>query len=202
MKHLLLAIGLFSFTTALQAQDEENNKDETKKGFRKENLYIGGGINVGAGTGSFAIGLIPEVGYSITKWLDGGISFNLNYVSQNGVYDINGFGPYRIRSFNYGGGPFVRVWPFNFLNITVQPEYNWISSKQEYQPTGQRGKYNFQAESLLIGIGYGSREVGNQLSYFNIMVDVLHNVYSPYRDEANRGRPILRTGFGFYLGRR
>lgn len=192
---------LFLSLNTSWAQDEKE-ATETTSGFRKENIFIGGGINVGAGTGSFAIGIIPEVGYSITKWLDGGIAFNLNYVSQNGIYDNNGQGPYRVRNFNYGGGPFIRIWPFDFLNIAVQPEYNWISSRQEFQPTGSRGTYNFKAESLLIGIGYGSREVGNQLSYFNIMVDVLHNINSPYRDEANRGRPILRTGFGFYLGRR
>jgi hypothetical protein len=201
MKKTLLITALVLLAGAASAQEEKEKKDDNG-GFKKNNIFIGGGINVGAGTGSFAIGIIPEVGYSITKWLDGGISFNLNYVSQNGVYDNSGFGPYRIRNFNYGGGPFIRIWPFNFLNISVQPEYNWITSRQEFQPTGQKGTFNFKAESLLIGIGYGSRDVGSQLSYFNIMVDVLKNINSPYRDEANRGRPILRTGFGFYLGRR
>ena len=200
MKKTLLIAGILLCLNAFA--QEENKTGDTKGKFNKNNIFIGGGINVGAGTGTFAIGIIPEVGYSITKWLDGGIAINLNYVSQNGIYDNNGFGPYRVRNFNYGGGPFVRIWPFHFLNVAIQPEYNWISSRQEYQPTGQKGTYTFKAESLLVGIGYGSREVGNQLSYFNIMVDVLKNINSPYRDEANRGRPVLRTGFGFYLGRR
>src|SRR5688572_1007154 len=164
MKRTLFISLLVLCVNAAFTQDEKDTTN-TKGKFNKNNIFIGGGINVGAGTGSFAIGIIPEVGYSITKWLDGGIAINLNYVSQNGVYAENGSGPYRIRNFNYGGGPFIRIWPFNFLNIAVHPEYNWITSKQEYQPTGVKGNFTFKSESLLIGIGYGSRDVGSQLSY-------------------------------------
>ena len=129
MKKILLGVAALTCFTRLFAQDEK--KDERKGQFKKENIFIGGGINVGAGNGSFALGIIPEVGYSITKWLDGGIAFNLNYVSQNNVFDNLGYGPYRVRNFNYGGGPFLRVWPFDFLNIAIQPEYNWTKSKQQ-----------------------------------------------------------------------
>lgn len=199
--HKLMFAALLLFSGGVFAQDETATDEPEKGKFKKENIFIGGSLNLGLSSGGFAVGIVPEVGYSITRWLDAGLVFNLNYASQNNVYDNFGDGPYQVRDFNYGGGTFVRIWPFQFLNISVQPEYNWIRSSQEYQPTGYKGTYTFKAESLLVGIGYGSRQVGSSQTYVNIMVDVLKNPYSPYRDQANRGRPIIRTGFGIYLGR-
>lgn len=152
-------------------------------------------MNLGIANRSFNVGLNPEVGYSIAGWLDGGVSVNINYFSQN----ASEFSSTRFRNFNYGGGPFLRLWPVSFLHIQVQPEYNWISSSQKNVLTGQTGTYNYQAGSLLVGVGYGTRVIGSHYSYITLMIDVLQNINSPYRDQYNDPLPVFRAGFGLYL---
>jgi hypothetical protein len=198
MKKILLALTLTLLTGMLWAQKEQPEK---KTGFKKENLYIGGGLNIGAGSGMFAIGVIPEVGYSLTNWLDVGIPFNLNYQTQR-LQDFNGSVYAKYRAFNYGTGMYLRIWPVDFLHITVQPEYNWIKLTQIDVFSNQKQSYTYNAESFLVGIGYGSREIGNRFSYLTVMIDLARNINSPYRDQYNHAKPFLRTGVGFYLGRR
>jgi hypothetical protein len=175
-----------------------NNTDESpsyESGFKKENLFLGGNIALGFGTYSFNIGVNPEIGYSVSKWLDAGVGVNLNYNSQ--TYD---YGTYqtKYKNFNYGGGVFARAWAFPFLFFQVQPEMNWIqSSASSTGATSNSG--TFQSTSLLAGIGYGSRMVGSHYSYITLMVDVLNDVNSPYRDYYGNAYPIFRAGFGFYL---
>jgi len=199
MKSILLISGLLLFTSMAVAQDEEENPVDFGSGkFRKDNIFIGGSLNVGFGNGSFAIGGVPEIGYSITKWLDAGVAFNLNYQTQR-VDDFTGATVGRIRAFNYGSGVFARIWPVNFLHVMVQPEYNWIKVTSIDETSNQKSAQTYKAESLLVGVGYGSREIGSRLSYITVMIDVAKNINSPYRDGFNRAQPIIRTGFGFYL---
>lgn len=198
MKKILFIASLFMFASPSFAQDEEGDENGTTTGFKKENLYIGGGLNLGGGNGSFTIGVLPEVGYSITKWLDAGISFNVNYQTQR-VEDFYGNVFAKYRATTYGTGAFIRIWPLNFLHVTVQPEYNWMTINQIEVTNNQKTTYKSQAESLLIGVGYGSREIGRQLSYLTIMIDLARNINSPYRDQNNHAQPVFRTGMGFYL---
>lgn len=189
---LFLLIGFSSFAQ----QDEE--VDERKGKFKRENMFFGSSLNLSLGNRFFNVGINPELGYSLNKWLDAGVSLNINYFSQNATE----FSNTRFRNFNYGGGTFFRIWPVNFLHIQVQPEYNWISSSQKNVITGQSAKFNYSAESLLVGIGYGSRVVGGQYSYVTLMIDVLQNINSPYRDQFNDPLPVFRAGFGVYLNRK
>jgi hypothetical protein len=171
--------------------------DEQKGKFKKENIFLGSGLNLGLGNHSFNVGINPEIGYTITKWLDGGIAFNVNYFSQN-AYDYGG--TTQFRNFNLGGGPFVRIWPISFLYIQAQPEYNWITSSQKDVSTGLSGTFHNNVGSLLVGIGYGTRILGSHYSYFSLLMDVLPNRNSPYRDlYSNDPLPVIRAGFGFYL---
>jgi hypothetical protein len=48
----------------------------------------------------------------------------------------------------------------------------------------------------LAGIGYGTRSE-NGMTYFSVMIDLLKNPNSPYRDGFNRADPIIRAGFAF-----
>lgn len=175
-------------SSVLFAQDEE----EKKGGFKKENIFIGTAINLGFSSGVFQIGANPEIGYSITKWLDAGISTNLNYTS----YRYTG---YSDRVFNYGGGSFVRIWPVKFIFLSALPEYNFITITRKYTTGSASIKEKFNAGSLLLGAGYGNRIVGQSYSYFAIMFDAMNNTNSPYRDAENRALPIFRAGFAFYL---
>lgn len=178
------------------AQSDE--VDENKGKFKRENVFFGSSLNLSLGNRFFNIGINPELGYSVTKWLDAGVALNINYFSQN----ASEFSSYRFRNFNYGAGTFLRVWPVNFLHLQVQPEYNWISSSRKEVISGQTDKFKLNAGSLLVGIGYGSRMVGSQYSYVTLMIDVLQNINSPYRDQFNDPLPVFRAGFGMYLNRK
>src|ERR1700754_5209673 len=76
----------------------------TGTGFRKENLFVGGGLGLGFGSYDFNVGINPEVGYSLTRWLDAGIVGNFNYTSIRA--DPNYNDNIRQRQFSYGGGLF------------------------------------------------------------------------------------------------
>jgi hypothetical protein len=177
-------------TSLLFAQEEE----ERQGGFKKEKIFIGSALSLAVTGDVFQIGATPEIGYSLTKWLDAGITFNINYSSYRYPYFTDQY-------LNYGVGSMVRIWPINFLFISAIPEYNWIDITRKYVDNNipsQKDKFN--AGSLLVGAGYGSRVVGQAYSYFALMFDALNNKYSPYRDAQGRAIPIIRAGFAIYLG--
>ena len=182
---LLLALCI-SFS--LCAQEEEKKQG----GFKKENIFIGSALNLGFSSGIFQLGANPEIGYSITKWLDAGISTNINYTSLR-------YTGYSNRVLNYGAGTFIRIWPARFLFLTALPEYNRINVTTKFTNNNATVKEKFNAASVLLGAGYGTRIVGRTYSYFSIMFDALKNINSPYRDGENRALPIIRAGFAFYL---
>lgn len=197
MKNLKTLICCILLLTTIGSFAQENDVDEQKGKFKPQNIFMGGGIGLGFGNHSFNAGIAPEIGYSITRWLDAGLAFNINYYSQN-ASDFGG--SVQFRNFSYGGGPFVRVWPVNFLFLQAQPEYNWTTSSQKDVITGQTGTYHNNVGSVLVGVGYGTRVLGSHYSYLTIMIDVLQNRNSPYRDVyTNDPLPVFRAGFCFYL---
>ena len=181
---LMLTVSLFSF-----AQNEDDEKD---KGFKRDQLFIGSGLNLGFFNG-FILGLNPEVGYSLNRFIDVGIGTNVNLITQN---DPNS--PTTYRQLTLGGGPFVRIWPVNMLFIGGQFEYNSIRYSVK---SGGDIVYreNRTAPSILVGAGYGNRTIGGNQFYTSIMVDVLRNPNSPYIDSYRRLQPVFRTTFLFYL---
>lgn len=192
MKKLCLILAIVGGYFQAVAQ---STMDETGRGFKKQNSFFGANLNLGFANRSFNIGINPEFGYSVTRWLDAGIAGNFNYFSQN----ASDFSSIRYRNINYGAGIFARVWPVNFLFLQIQPEYNWVNSAQKNVVTQQVFKYNYSAESLLLGIGYGTRMIGSRYTYFTLMMDILQNPSSPYRDQFNDPLPVIRAGFGIYL---
>lgn len=192
MKKYLLFILLFQLHAVLFAQ---MRNDYSESGSALSNKYFGSGLNLGVSGSSFNIGLNPELGYSVTRWLDAGFAVNFNYYAQN----ASEFSNIRFQNINYGAGVFARIWPVNFIFFQVQPEYNWISSSQKNVTTQQTNRFNYSAESILVGIGYGTRMVGSRLSYVSLLIDVLQNPNSPYRDAYNDPLPVFRAGFGVYL---
>lgn len=192
---ILITSILFTITLSSFAQENETGAEEGKGKFKRENVFLGSSLNLGLANRSFNVGINPEIGYSVTKWLDAGVALNVNYFSQN----ASDYSSIRFRNFNYGAGTFLRIWPVNFLHLQVQPEYNWISSSQKDVLTGRSGSYQYNAASLLLGIGYGTRVLGSHYSYVTLMIDVLQDINSPYRDQYNDPLPVFRAGFGVYL---
>lgn len=169
-------------------------------GFLKQNLFMGGGLGLGIGSYSFDVGVNPEIGYSLNQWLDAGVVVNFNYMSIHA--DPNYNNNQRLRSFNYGGGLFARAYPLPFLFFTLQPEYNWISQNQKDMYSGATYTGNYSAPSVLVGVGYGQRVVGQGSFYIALLFDVAGDKNSPYNDIYGHPLPILRAGFDVYLHKR
>jgi hypothetical protein len=163
-------------------------------------VFIGGNLLIGGGAGSFQLGLNPEMYKGVNDYVDIGVASNLFFQSFNPTIS-NGLSGTSSRSFLLGAGAFTRIWPIEKFFIQIQPEYNYTWSRFKDRGTegvnaGASRNINFGAESLLAGIGYGNRS-DNGMTYFSVMVDLLKNYNSPYRDSYNRADPIIRAGFAF-----
>ncbi|MDI9364441.1 MAG: hypothetical protein QM541_05790 [Flavobacterium sp.] len=215
MKQLLLSIVFATFMLSAFSQEDEKpkrlSKEEEPGHFRKDNVYIGGGVGLGFNSNTygsnFNLGITPEIGYSFTHWLDMGVSLNLNYYSYN--YGFTGGGTTKQRSFNYGGGVYLRAYPLQEFFIQVQPEYNFISTKLSYTNISGVLRLNQKAPSFLVGLGYGKRIVGQSGFYTAILLDLGQDNSSPYRQVSTdvngyatgttHAVPIIRAGFTYYL---
>lgn len=199
MKKIFLIIIAIFISMVVYCQDQEKIQSG---GFNINNTFVGGGISLGFGSGSFGIGAIPEVGYSVAQFLDAGLVFNLNYNSQKYDldYDYNYDG--RLSSFNYGAGLFARVYPVRFLFLQGQIEQNWISYKDKYYFNDQTVQSTVNATSFLGGVGYAQRIIGQSNFYTLLLFDLMKEQYSPYRDGYNNAIPIIRAGFNIYLNQR
>ncbi len=198
MKNIFMAVPALFLGFSLYAQRSISpptyTSDEATKGFKKENIFIGGGLNLGFASNTFAVGVSPEIGYSIASWLDAGMAFNVNYVSQRAdPYYNNNVGQ---KSFSYGGGPFFRIYPIKVLFVQGQYESNW--SNVTYNNLGYQTKYNYSSSSFIAGIGYAQRIVGQNNFYTLIGFDLMNDKNSPYNFNGSK-YPIIKAGFDFYL---
>lgn len=202
-KILVVAVSALVCLQGFSQTDDSKKSDdygELKGGFKQENIFIGGSINAGFGSGQFSIGGSPEIGYSFTPWLDAGLGLNINYTSiaSNTYYNPSNV---KVRQTNYGGGPFFRAYPVNFLFIQGQYEQNWTKVKQIQDNVSFKQTVN--APSLIAGIGYTQRVVGQGGYYIMVGLDLLKDQYSPYVGYNDVGQivaqPIFRAGFNFYL---
>jgi hypothetical protein len=165
-------------------------------------VFIGGNLVLGGGAGSFQFGVNPEIFKRVNDYIDIGSATNLFFQSYNPTVG-NGFSGVSSRSFQLGTGGFARIWPLENFFIQIQPEYNYTWSRFKDRGTenvnsGASRKISFGAESLLAGIGYGTK-TDNGMTYFSVMIDLLKNPNSPYRDGFNRADPIIRAGFAISI---
>lgn len=201
---LLICLFIVFFDTQAQYQKHHQNQPATYSegedftgGFKREHIFIGGNVGLGFGTYGFNAGISPEIGYSFTNWLDAGVLLNLNYNSVRADPYYNG--NVRQRSFNYGTGAFVRLFPVPFLFFQAGTEYNWVNYNLKDMTTGSTLSATTEALSMLVGVGYGQRIVGRSSFHIAVMVDLLNNAQSPYRDGNGVVIPVIKTGFDFYL---
>jgi len=181
----------------LKAQESEGAQFKPKTGFQKQKLFTGGSANLGFSSGSTMLGITPQLGYSLTNWLDAGINFNISYLSQRDYYT-----GYKYRQTTLGPGAFVRLFPVNFLFATAQYEYNSMHLKAIPNQNGiPSSKTNINANSFLVGAGYaGGRQSGDNSYYFlSIMWDISGDPNSPYRDQYGHISPVIRAGYNIGL---
>ena len=221
MKKAIIALLLLPGFYSSMAQDERDLKEERKGGFKKENLFTGGGIELSFSNSTFVVGASPVLGYSINKWLDAGIGLNFTYYSnRHVVYEL--LYPNNIPTGQYivsddkqrqtvlGPIAFARVYPIKFLFIQVQGEQNFITQKLIFDNGAPAQKESLSATSFLAGAGYcnGREGTGSLFYYVSIMVDVAKNKNSPYVEQLVSGRinvlPIIRAGLQvpLFQGRR
>jgi len=196
MKKLLLVLFLSSLSMAILAQEKENGDDAEVKphGFQKEKLFTGGGVDLAFYSGGATLGISPYLGYSVTKWFDAAVKFNVHYQSETDYYNN------RYRQTNFGPGAFVRLFPVDFLFIQSQYEHNFITQKQLPQGGGVY-KNKYDANSLLLGAGYcsGRGEGSRGYFYLSVLIDVLQQPNSPYVDNNGRIQPIISAGYNISL---
>jgi hypothetical protein len=206
MKKIVIAVCFIIATLQGMAQHNQSryntyvDDDNGGNGFKKRNLFVGGSLNLGYSGYDFTVGGAPEIGYSINRFVDVGALVNLNYTSEradpSGYWNDN----VRQRNFTYGAGVFGRFWPLRFLFLQVEPEYNWTTySYKFFSPPVESGSQNYQAASMLLGVGYGQRIVGRSSFYVAIMFDAMSNQGSPYRDFNGAAIPVIKAGFDIYL---
>jgi hypothetical protein len=198
MKKKFLYLILFALSNNFILRAQEVIK--TMPSINDNPLFIGGNLVIGGGAGSFQLGLNPEIYKRVNDYVDIGAATNLFFQSFNPTIS-NGLPGISSRSFQLGAGAFTRIWPIEKFFIQIQPEYNYTWSRFKDRGTeginaGASRSIRFGAESLLAGIGYGSRSE-NGMTYFSVMIDLLKNTNSPYRDSYNRADPIIRAGFAF-----
>src|SRR6187455_1430060 len=160
----------------------------------KQNLFTGGSISLAFYSNTFLVGGSPVLGYSITNWADLGIVINYNYTVYRDYYVFDD----RLKQNNFGGGPFVKLYPLRFIFAQAQYEYNFL--KLKYIPPANGGvqqKDDLEAKSFLIGGGYTTGRMGRGGSphyYLAILFDILQEPGSPYTDAYGRTIPIIRGG--------
>jgi hypothetical protein len=198
MKKKFLYLFLFAISNHIIVNAQEVIK--TMPSMNANPIFVGGNLVIGGGSGSFQLGINPEIYKRVNDYVDMGAATNLFFQSYNPTLS-NGLVGASSRSFQLGVGAFTRIWPIDKFFIQIQPEYNYTWSRFKDRGTegvnaGASRSIRFGAESLLAGIGYGSR-TENGMTYFSLMIDLLKNPNSPYRDGYNRAEPIIRAGVAF-----
>jgi hypothetical protein len=201
MKKKLVSLLLIALSNSFIINAQEVVK--TMPSMNAHPVFIGGNLVLGGGAGSFQFGINPEIFKRVNNYIDIGSATNIFFQSFNPTLG-NGLQGTSSRSFQLGTGGFARIWPLEKFFIQVQPEYNYTWSRFKDRSTidinsGASRSISFGAESILAGIGYGTRSE-NGMTYFSVMFDLLKNPNSPYRDGFNRADPIVRAGFAFSIG--
>ncbi len=198
MKKLLIFSLLLTTSLVSLAQDKED-EEEVKKGFKKENLFLGGSLQLSFSNNFTALGISPYFGYSINRFVDVAASVGVNYISQRDNISLDD----RYRQTTYGPGAFVRLFPVKFLFAQVQYEHNFIKQTYKYPNTFNLPdeKNNVDVNSVLVGGGFaGGRDRYNKsFYYFSVMWDVSRLPNSPYTDNQNRAVPVIRAGYNIAL---
>ena len=190
MKQVLSFIILF---VALNLNAQITTIQTTKLMEPERPWMIGGGLVLGGGSGSFQIGINPEMVKSYNDYIDLGVISNIFYSSFR-TTEISSTNE-KFRKMQFGLGGFARLWPVNEFFLQVQPDYNWTWAKQVNVVSNSSNKVSVSATSVLAGIGYGKR-TENGFSYFSIMLDLINSQQSPYGMGQLRPQPIFRAGFG------
>jgi hypothetical protein len=188
------AVLLIVLVIAISLKSQKSSSEEKSGGFKKENLFSGGALNVGFFNGQTVLGLSPVFGYSLNNYIDAGIALNFTYT---GIREYSGD---KYRQFVYGPGVFAKIYPLKMIFIEGMYEHNFTSVTYKPAYGGPDQKYKADANSILVGGGYctGREGAGSNFYYFSILVDILKDPNSPYvellQNNTYRAIPIIKAG--------
>ena len=197
---------------SLKKQRDRKDKSE---GFDPTRMIYGGGLGFGMGNGSVAFGIQPVVGYRITDKFAAGLNFGYQFTKINDFFEItdaNGFIQYydfKANMFTTGVWARYLVLPQLFVHLGY--EHNFLNFQNyRFSPSGsgeiEGFKENYDAPSVLVGIGYRQPIAPNVSMYFMGMVDVLQflenpPLYSPYYYDKSQGiLSAINPSIGFMIG--
>ncbi|MFN2457424.1 MAG: hypothetical protein ABR502_04410 [Chitinophagaceae bacterium] len=190
MKRHLLLIAILFHSFFLFAQEE---KEEPRKGFKKEKLFFGGNFGLTFGDHTL-INVSPQIGYRFTDRIAAGMGINMLYFSVK-QRDRDGDRISKSSTGVVGLNVFGRVYPIHQFFVQVQPELNYRFGKEiVYDPAGNQ-EYNENAEivpSILAGGGM-ALPAGKGAFLISVFYDVLQHDNSPY------GRKPVYN-FGYNIG--
>lgn len=191
MKRILFCLFLISSVHLAQAQYYKTDTAR-KKEFDASRLVIGG--SAGLAFGDYTnIDLSPMIGYRISNMFAAGVAINAQYGAERFRY-YDGTTSQRNQYSILGGGLWGRFYPFDFMFIHVQPEYNFINVKTTLYDPKETSTDHYGVPSLLVGGGY-VQPISDRAA-INIMAlyDVIEDRRSPYSNGI-----ILRVGATFGL---
>lgn len=187
---LIFFISILSFHN-LEAQNNNsrvNNKSSLKEGGKfSDNLWFGGGINLGfassANASLFSFGLAPMVGYKFTP--DFSIGPRVGFTFSNYKYKF-GSKVDNIALFDFSEGLFARYKFFNVVFAHV--EYDFTQKQvEDLDFNGNLIKYSVYGSDAFVGLGYNSGDGG-----FGTEIYILYNLLA----ESN----TLSQPFEFRIG--
>ncbi len=192
----LLLLASFVIVAAIAQKQEDTDSEH---GFKRENVFWGGGVVLGIGSINTNLGINPEIGYSLNNILDVGVALNINYFSER-ADNTNTFNyNVRTRSFHFGGGPFARCYVSKTLFLQAQAEANSIKLNYKDFNNGFTSSGTAKSTSMLVGVGYMQRNVGQGGFYTVVLVDIAKSPTSPYTSSNGSLLPVIRVGYNFYL---
>lgn len=207
MSKIALIIVALTFSIVAGAQDRYNSsgksgkgmsKAHSTKGFDPSRLVYGGNIALGFGTIT-NIYIAPSIGYRISDKFAAGISLGYNYFRQkNGDYSVNiNTQEVKYTAFTqsiYTGGVWARYVIIPNLMVQTEFEANNISYYNYNKPPivdangwQRTAKSRMTIPSLLVGGGLRQPIGENASMYIMAMYDVLQNIPSNMRTDANTG---------------
>lgn len=188
MKKVILAVLLLIGVTGAMAQEVYNSSGKTnykkkkKTGYDADKLVIGGGVNLGFGTGFASLGASPMVGYKVLKPLAVGVGVGYLYQKGNGRVDL-----YNNIHYQYFHVVYPSLWArcFVYRNIyaIAAYEYDFINVRypeMDYNGNMVQKRANVTNQCALIGAGWKQAISGRVSFYGELVYDVLQGQYSPY----------------------
>ena len=183
----ILTVFLLMASLAVCAQEE---KAAPTKGFDPSRVFFGGNFGMSFGDYTF-INITPQVGYQFNQYLAAGAG--IGFIGTGYTYrDFNGNKLYKDTYNSAGINVFGRVYPFPFLFVSAQPEFNYTWGKTKF--------YNGQSEVKLDGefvpvllVGAGAVIPAGRGSFIaSLQYNVIQNNRSVYGE-----RPFLSFGYNF-----